>query len=162
MVLYPERLSVREVATEVLETLRPLSLEKGIELGIEGPEASDMVRADRDRLHQVLLNLTHNAVKFTSPGGTVRVRIEERPAREVVITVEDTGVGLPAEDVERIFSMFHQAHPTSTSHGGSGLGLTIAKKLVELQGGRMWVRSQPQQGSVFGFALPAAEPEVER
>jgi signal transduction histidine kinase len=162
MVLYPERLCVREIATEVLETLRPLSVEKGIELGIEGSEASAMVRADRDRLHQVLLNLTHNAVKFTQPGGRVCVRIEEQPAREVVITVEDTGVGIPAEDVERIFTMFHQAHSASTSPGGSGLGLTITKKLVELQGGRMWVRSQPGQGTVFGFALPAAEPEVER
>jgi two-component system, NtrC family, sensor kinase len=162
MVLYPERLCVREIATEVLEMLRPLSVEKGIELGIEGSEASAMVRADRDRLHQVLLNLTHNAVKFTQPGGRVCVRIEEQPAREVVITVEDTGVGIPAEDVERIFTMFHQAHSASTSPGGSGLGLTITKKLVELQGGRMWVRSQPGQGTVFGFALPAAEPEVER
>ena len=96
MVLYPERLSVREVATEVLETLRPLSAREGHRtLGIAGPEASDMVRADRDRLHQVLLNLTHNAVKFTAPGGTVRVRIEARPAREVVITVADTGEALP-------------------------------------------------------------------
>ena len=121
-----------------------------------------MVRADRDRLHQVLLNLTHNAVKFTAPGGTVRVRIEARPAPEVVITVADTGIGIAAEDVERIFAMFHQAYAASPPPGGSGLGLTIAKKLVELQGGRMWVRSQPGQGTVFGFALPAAEPEVER
>ena len=134
MVLYPERLSVCEIATEVLETLRPLAVEQDIELGIAGAEAGDLVRADRDRLYQVLLNLTHNAVKFTPPGGTVRVRIEARPAQEVAITVEDTGVGIPAEDAERIFAMFHQAHSASTSPGGSGLGLTIAKKLVELQG----------------------------
>jgi signal transduction histidine kinase len=162
MMLYLERLRVREIVAEVLEMLRPLAVEKGIELGIEGAEAGDMVRADRDRLHQVLLNLTHNAIKFTPPGGAVRVRVEARPAREVAITVEDTGVGIPAEDAERIFAMFHQAHSASTSPGGSGLGLTIAKKLVELQGGRMWLKSHPGQGSVFGFALPAAEPEVEK
>jgi signal transduction histidine kinase len=153
---------VREVAAEVIETLRPLAMEKGVDLGIAGSETDDLVRADRDRLYQVLLNLTHNAVKFTPSGGVVRVRLEERPAREVVVMVQDTGVGIPAEDVERIFAMFHQAHPASTSPGGSGLGLTIAKKLVELQGGRMWVTSQPGQGSVFGFALPAAEVEARR
>jgi signal transduction histidine kinase len=162
MVFYRERLCVREIAAEVLEMLRPLAVEKDIELSIEESTTGDMVLADRDRLHQVLLNLTHNAIKFTPPGGTVRVRVEERPAREVAITVEDTGVGIAAEDAERIFTMFHQAYSTSTSPGGSGLGLTITKKLVELQGGRMWVQSHPGQGSVFGFALPAAAPEMER
>jgi signal transduction histidine kinase len=157
MVLYPERLSVCEIATEVLETLRPLAVEKGIELNLTGAEAGDLVRADRDRLYQVLLNLTHNAVKFTPPGGIVRVRVEAQPAGEVRTMVQDTGEGIPAEDMERIFTMFHQAYPASTSPGGSGLGLTIAKKLVELQGGRIWVTSEPGQGSLFGFTLPAAE-----
>jgi signal transduction histidine kinase len=157
MVLYLERLSVCELATEVLETLRPLAVDKGVELTIAGAEAGDLVRADRDRLYQVLLNLAHNAVKFTPPGGIVRVRVEAQPAGEVLTMVQDTGEGIPAEDMERIFTMFHQAHPASTSPGGSGLGLTIAKKLVELQGGRMWVTSEPGQGSIFGFALPAAE-----
>jgi signal transduction histidine kinase len=160
MVFYRERLCVREIAAEVLEMLRPLAVEKDIELSIEESTTGDMVLADRDRLHQVLLNLTHNAIKFTPPGGTVRVRVEEMPAREVAITVEDTGVGIAAEDAERIFTMFHQAHSTSASPGGSGLGLTISKKLVELQGGRMWVRSALGQGSIFGFALPAVEPEA--
>jgi two-component system sensor histidine kinase BarA len=162
MVFYLERLCAREIAAEVLEMLQPLAVEKGIELSLEGSTTGAMVRADRDRLHQVLLNLTHNAIKFTPPGGAVCVRVEEQPAQEVAITVEDTGVGIPAEDAERIFAMFHQAHAASTSAGGTGLGLTITKKLVELQGGRMWVKSQPGQGSVFGFALPAAAPEMER
>ena len=162
MTLYLERLSVREVAADVLETLRPLTVEKGITLDIAASESGDTVRADRDRLHQVLLNLTHNAIKFTASGGRVRVQVEEQSAREVVVTVEDTGVGIPAEDIERIFTIFHQAHPDVVSTGGSGLGLAIAKKLVELQGGRMWVRSQPGQGSVFSFALPAAAREAER
>ena len=157
MVLYPERLSVCEIAAEVLETLRPLAVEKGVELNIAEAEAGDLVRADRDRLYQVLLNLAHNAVKFTPPGGRVCVRVEAQPAGEVCTMVQDTGEGIPAEDLERIFTMFHQARPASTSPGGSGLGLTIAKKLVELQGGRMWVTSEPGQGSIFGFALPAAE-----
>jgi signal transduction histidine kinase len=151
---------VREVAAEVLETLRPLALEKGIDLGMDGTEADGLIRADRDRLYQVLLNLTHNAVKFTPPGGAVRVRVDMQPNGEILTMVQDTGEGIPPEQVERIFGMFHQVHSSPASTEGSGLGLAIAKKLVELHGGRMWVRSQLGQGSAFGFTLPAVASEV--
>jgi signal transduction histidine kinase len=160
LALYSERLCVREVAAEVLETLRPLAVEKGIDLGMDGPEAEEIVRADRDRLYQVLLNLTHNAVKFTPTGGAVRVRVQGGPNGEIVTVVQDTGEGIPPEQVERIFETFHQVHASPASTGGSGLGLAIAKKLVELHGGRLWVVSQPGQGSAFGFTLPAAASEA--
>jgi signal transduction histidine kinase len=160
LALSPERLCVREVAAEVLETLRPLAVEKGVDLEMDGPEADGLVRADRDRLYQVLLNLTHNAVKFTPPGGAVRVQVDMQPNGEILTMVQDTGEGIPPEQVERIFEMFHQVHSSPASTEGSGLGLAIAKKLVEFHGGRMWVRSQLGQGSAFGFTLPAAASEV--
>ena len=158
--LHPVRLSVPEVATEVIEMLRPLAVEKGIDLGMGVPEADGVVQADRDKLCQVLLNLTHNAVKFTPPGGEVRVRVAVQPDGEVLTVVQDTGEGIPPEELERIFDKFRQVSPSPIHTKGSGLGLTIAKKLVELHGGQMWVRSQLGKGSEFGFTLPAAEPEA--
>jgi signal transduction histidine kinase len=158
--LHPVKLSVPEVATEVIEMLRPLALERGIDLGVSAPKADGFVRADRDKLYQVLLNLTHNAVKFTPPEGEVRVRVEVQPDGEVLTVVQDTGEGVPPEELERIFDKFRQVSPSPAHTRGSGLGLTIAKKLVELHGGKMWVSSQLGKGSAFGFTLPAAEPEA--
>jgi signal transduction histidine kinase len=158
--LHPVRLSVPEVATEVIEMLRPLAVEKGIDLGVSAPQTDGVVRADRDRLYQVLLNLTHNAVKFTPPGGEVRVQVAVQPEGEVLTVVQDTGEGILPEELERVFDKFHQVSPSPAHMRGSGLGLTITKMLVELQGGRVWVRSQLGRGSEFGFTLPAAEPEA--
>src|SRR5439155_26597746 len=98
--------------------------------------------------------------KFTLPGGEVRVRVEVQPDGEVLTVVQDTGEGIPPEELERIFDKFHQVSIFPEHPRGSGLGLTIAKRLVELYGGKMWVRSQLGKGSEFGFTLPAAEPEV--
>jgi len=152
--------AMAEVATEVLETLRPLAVDKGVALGLDIPERGGLVRADRDHLAQVLLNLLHNAVKFTPIGGKVRVRIEARPPGEVLTVVQDTGEGIPAEELARIFDQFYQVNPASAPTRGSGLGLTIAKKLVELYGGHLWVTSQLGQGSTFGFTLPAVGMEA--
>jgi signal transduction histidine kinase len=159
--IHPVKLSLMEVITEVLETLRPLAIEKGVDLGMAEPETARVVRADRDKVEQVLMNLIHNAIKFTPPGGAVRVRVVVQPEGEVMTVVQDTGEGIPPEELSRIFDKFHQASTAPGQPRGSGLGLTIAKKLVELQEGTMWVKSELGQGSEFGFTLPAVELEVD-
>jgi signal transduction histidine kinase len=158
--VHPVPLAIAEVAAEILETLQPLAIEKGVDLSLEAPEMGGLVRADRDHLAQILLNLLHNAVKFTPPGGEVRVRVEVRSPGEVLTIVQDTGEGIPAEELAQIFEQFHQASSSSAPTRGSGLGLTIAKKLVEFHGGQVWVRSELGQGSVFGFTLPAVGSEM--
>src|SRR5262249_32110128 len=144
---------------EVIDALRPLASEKGIDLGLSVPETDGVVRADRDKLYQILLNLAHNAVKFTPPGGSVRVHVEAQQAGGVVTMVQDTGEGIPPEELERIFDQFHQVSQSAEQPQGTGLGLTIAKKLVELHGGTIWVRSTLGTGSAFYFTLPRATSE---
>jgi signal transduction histidine kinase len=153
----PVKLAMAAVATEVIDALQPLAAEKGVDLSTDMSETDGFVRADRDKVYQVLLNLTHNAVKFTPPGGRVRVRVEGQPHGEVLTVVQDTGEGIPSEELARIFDKFHQVSESPTPTKGSGLGLAIAKKLIELHGGEIWVRSELGKGSAFGFTLPAAE-----
>jgi len=155
--LHLVRLAMVEVATEVTEALRPLAAEKGVDLHADVSATAGVVRADRDKVHQILLNLTHNAVKFTPPGGSVRVRVEGQPRGDILTVVQDTGEGIPPEAVERIFDKFYQVSESAAHPKGSGVGLAIAKKLIELHGGTIWVRSELGQGSAFGFTLPAAE-----
>jgi signal transduction histidine kinase len=111
------------------------------------------VNADRDRLHQVLSNLVGNALKFTPVGGTVLLEADAGPG-EVRCFVRDTGPGLSAEEIERIFDPFWQAEKTARL--GFGLGLKIAKCIVEAHGGQLSVESAPGKGSTFTFTLPAA------
>jgi two-component system, OmpR family, sensor kinase len=85
------------------------------------------------------------------------VRVEGQPHGEVLTVVQDTGEGIPSEELARIFDKFHQVSESPTPTKGSGLGLAIAKKLIELHGGEIWVRSELGKGSAFGFTLPAAE-----
>ena len=124
------------------------------------PEVAHQVVGDPLRLRQVLVNLLVNAVKFTERGEII-VRVDPAPGRDQVrFTVSDTGVGIAADQRERIFRPFEQGDPTvAQRYGGSGLGLSIARRLVELMGGRIWVESEPGRGSTFGFeiALPAVE-----
>ncbi|MBK9258456.1 MAG: GAF domain-containing protein [Polyangiaceae bacterium] len=111
------------------------------------------VFGDRDRLLQVLANLLGNAVKFTPPGGRIRVRAERRDS-EILFWVADTGQGMTPEHLARIFDCFWQARPTGRR--GAGLGLSIAKGIVEAHGGRIWAESTPGQGSIFYFTVPIA------
>ena len=109
--------------------------------------------ADEIKLKQVVVNLLTNAVKFT-PDGRARVRSRRAVAGdEVVVTVRDTGVGIAVEDQARIFEAF-QRGDRRVSVEGTGLGLTLSKRFVELHGGRMWVESALGEGSMFGFAIP--------
>jgi signal transduction histidine kinase/CheY-like chemotaxis protein len=128
----------------------------GIDLRVEvGPEI-DQVYADELRLKQVVLNLITNAVKFTDDGGSVVVRAQ-RVGTEVQITVTDTGHGVPAEDRERIFESFQQGGRGASREEGTGLGLTLSRRIVELLGGRMWLDSEVGVGSTFGFSLRSRE-----
>jgi len=105
----------------------------------------------------VIVNLLSNAVKFTPDGGRVEVRARTEGS-EVLVTVADTGTGVAAEDRERIFESFQQGGRRASTTEGTGLGLTLSKRIVELHGGRIWVDSQMGVGSTFGFAIPAGVP----
>ena len=126
----------------------------GLDLAVNLPSGLPPVLADEERAQMVVTNLVHNALKFTPPGG--RVAISAAAAEdEVVISVQDTGVGIPAEDLPRIFERFYKAD-RARSGGGTGLGLAIAKHVVQGHGGRIWAESVEGLGSTFYFTLPAA------
>jgi PAS domain S-box-containing protein len=150
-----ENFSVREALPEVLSTVSPLATKRKIQ--IESEVARDVVVfADRVRFKQILYNLLSNAVKFTPEGGKARIE-SWRDAGMVCISVSDTGVGIPPEEQERIFEEFRQVgESTRGVREGTGLGLAIVKRLVEGQGGKIWVESVPGLGSRFSFTLPAA------
>jgi signal transduction histidine kinase/ActR/RegA family two-component response regulator len=138
--------------------LRERAALHGITMEVEVGDGVDEVYADELRLKQVLLNLITNAVKFTGDGGTVVVRAV-REGAEIRITVTDTGVGVPEADRERIFESFQQGGRGSSREEGTGLGLTLSRRIVELLGGHMWLESEVGRGSTFGFAFPTGDRE---
>lgn len=144
---------VEDVVKKVTDIVRPLSERKGLHIRLESSGELPWVLADQVRLRQALLNLLTNAIRFTDRGGiTIRTAIEEGC---LVVSVQDTGRGIPAEDLPRIFQEFQMVHRTETrEERGTGLGLTIAKHLVELHNGRIWVESQPGVGTTFYFTVP--------
>ncbi len=151
-----ERLSVNPCVflERAVERMALQAERAGLSLRMECAADLPEVKADPERIQQVLVNLLHNAVKFTRPGGEIVVSAEPRE-REVVIGVRDTGVGIAPEDLPRIFERFYKAD-RSRSGGGTGLGLSIARHLVEAHGGRIWAESEPEKGSRFYFTLPVA------
>jgi signal transduction histidine kinase/CheY-like chemotaxis protein len=158
MVLNRSEFAVRESLEYCLSMVRERALKQRILLSLDvGPEVG-LLDADRLRFRQVVLNLLSNAVKFTPDGGRVDVRAFIR-GQDLVLLVADTGVGVPAEDRERIFDSFQQGTPHSEQTEGTGLGLTLSKRILELHGGRIWVESEAGQGSTFGFALPTGSGE---
>jgi signal transduction histidine kinase/CheY-like chemotaxis protein len=145
--------AVRESLEYCLSMVRERALKQRILLGLDVAPEVGLLNADRLRFRQVVLNLLSNAVKFTPEGGQVDVRAFIRDY-DLVVLVADTGVGVPAEDRERIFDSFQQGTRLSGQAEGTGLGLTLTKRILELHGGRIWVDSEAGKGSTFGFALP--------
>jgi two-component system phosphate regulon sensor histidine kinase PhoR len=130
----------------------------GISLRVECAENLPKVNIDSQRLEQVLVNLIHNAVKFTKPGGEVilgaeMVHMGEAGIGEVRFAISDTGIGIPADDVPRIFERFYRVDKSRTG-GGTGLGLSITKHIVETHKGRVWAESIEGRGSTFYFTIP--------
>ena len=129
------------------------AVDKGLKLHIDTADAPQSLRGDRIRLRQALVNYLSNAVKFTEQGEiTLRCRVIEESETDCLLQfeVEDSGIGVPPEDVERLFQSFEQADNSPTrKHGGTGLGLAIAKRIAEMMGGTAGVRSVLGQGSTF-------------
>jgi len=164
--------SLPRLVAEVVEELAPVAAEGGVETRVRIPAGLPQVRADREIVQRVVWNLLDNALKYTPQGGLIEVvakelvlpgkedppdRPQELPAgRWIVVSVSDTGPGIPPEDQERIFDKFAQARLGRGRRRGTGLGLTFCRLAVESHGGRIWVKSQLGQGSTFSFLLPVA------
>lgn len=153
--LTPQSLLLLPEITETVSALRPYATERRVAVAIDTSWNEISVSADPLRVRQILYNLLSNGIKFTPAGGSVKVSIsKEEPF--VRVTVTDTGVGIPEEECSRIFDKFYQTGYTAVgTRQGTGLGLTICKQLVELQGGTIWVESEPGRGSRFHFTLPS-------
>ena len=154
---YADRLG--RVVTPVVERLKVLAESKRQTIEVELPPALPEVAVDRRRISQVLANLVGNAIKFTPEGGTIRLSARQN-GDGVAVSVTDTGLGIPPEHLSRIFDRFWQA--PRTRHLGSGLGLSIAKGIVEAHGGTIWADSELGKGSTFSFTLPLADVAVQR
>ena len=156
MALEYSSIDLRSVLDDAAAMLRERAATQGVELSIDVADDIDVVHSDVLRLKQIVLNLMTNAVKFTGAGGSVVVRARRRGA-DVDITVTDSGIGVPEADHQRIFESFQQGGRGSSREEGTGLGLTLSKRLVELLGGRMWLDSKVGVGSTFGFSIPGRE-----
>lgn len=152
--IHPEILSLSAAMSVVKSVVEPLATKKDIGLTIELDEEVDTITADPARLKQILYNLLSNAIKFTPTGGKVSITAKASNG-DVEISVTDTGIGIGEKDQQRIFSEFLQVEGSyARKYEGTGLGLALTRKLVELHGGRIWVESSPGKGSCFTFSIP--------
>ncbi|MCR4338998.1 MAG: PAS domain-containing sensor histidine kinase [Gemmatimonadaceae bacterium] len=145
---------LEEIIEAATEFLSPFAKDKSVELRREPSAELPLVKVDASRIHQVISNIAGNAIKFTPPGGSVTISVEREPA-ELVVAVSDTGPGLPREQMDNLADRRWQAKRQTS--GGSGLGLVIAKGIIEAHGGRLWAAARPEGGSVFRFSLPIYE-----
>ncbi len=150
----PQRLDLGNVAAEAILELEKLWLRRGIQIITDIPSDLPKVYADQRRMRQVLLNLLENALKFTKSGGQVSLTMLHRTTRWVEISVSDSGPGIPEEEQQRIFLDRVRLPQTSDTTSGYGVGLSVCRRIVEVHGGRIWVVSQPQEGSCFYFNVP--------
>jgi two-component system phosphate regulon sensor histidine kinase PhoR len=141
------------VVVAAAERLRPQAERLGVGFTVQEPGELSLARIDPERIQQVVINLVHNAVKFTPPGGHITVSVERRED-ELLVSVADNGVGIAPDALPRLFERFYKADKARAG-GGTGLGLAIAKHLVQAHGGRIWAESPGEgRGSTFAFAIP--------
>lgn len=152
--LHLTEVSIAEVASAVSDKLKPLADQGELQIINEVSLDIPTIEADRMRIEQVLTNLVQNAIKFTPPSGSVTLRAQDL-GEEVQLSVSDTGIGIPTNELQRIFDRFYQVDSGPTRHyRGTGLGLTISKHIVEYHRGRIWAESTEGKGSTFFFVLP--------
>jgi len=155
--LQMEEVNLGEVLRQFRGTVKGLASAADLDLKVEPSKRLPAVRADRERLRQILLNLVDNAVKYTPAGGNIELGANARNGH-VTVSVRDTGVGIPQDVGERIFEPFFRVPGTKAQRGqaSSGLGLALTKRLVEAHGGEIWFTSEPERGTTFNVTLPAA------
>src|SRR5665647_2484771 len=155
MELHPETFPVSKAVEEVAAVIKGIAHKRHIALGIEVGEGLDAVTLDQHKFKQVLYNLLSNAVKFTDEGGQVGIHARRMDPHRLEVQVRDTGIGIKAEDINRLFTEFEQLDSgIARRFEGTGLGLALTKKIIEFQGGRIDAQSEPGKGSVFTVVLP--------
>jgi signal transduction histidine kinase len=148
-----EKIETTEILEEIAEDMRPAVEQKKLSLCTDIPQDLSPILGDRHRLSQVLKNLMVNALKFTDEG-YIKIKAEEEE-KHIVISVEDTGIGIGSSDVKKVFSKFYQAYTgDDRKHEGTGLGLFICKEIVAKHNGKIWVDSVVQKGSTFYVQIP--------
>jgi signal transduction histidine kinase len=147
----------QEVAVQVQAKMMAVAHKKGVELTVERPQLEPLfVLGDPDRLEQVLLNLLSNAIRHTPEGGRITVRYQS-VGRDLHVQVQDTGAGIPAEDLPHVFDRFYRVDKSrNRAKGGMGLGLSIVKGIIDRHGGQVWVESEEGKGTTFFFTVPVA------
>ena len=151
-----EDVSLDQIVGRTIAQFGAAAEEKAITIETDLPPDISAIEGDNERLGQVLTNLVSNAVKFGDPGTTIAIRARVL-GPELVVSVQDQGIGIPEGALFRLFERFYQADSSSTrSRGGTGLGLYISKQIVEAHGGRIWVESTAGEGSTFSFAIPVS------
>ncbi len=160
--IYLEKIDFEKLTNEVKSTINSLAKQKSQTFEVNIADDVDTVHVDRRKIKQVMLNLLGNAVKFTPENGRIELRIVKKGS-DYLITVKDDGVGIAQEQHDVIFDEFRQLDGSHTrKYEGSGLGLALAKRFVELHNGKLWVESELGKGSCFQFSLPISQPQVER
>ena len=145
-----------ELITRAVEPFRLQAQSSQIELALEIAPNLPSINVDADRIAQVIRNLLNNALRHTPAGGRITLTCGRDKSQNLLITVSDTGEGIPPDDLPFVFNRFYRADKSrSRASGGSGIGLAIVKQLVAAHGGKVWVESQPSQGTMFGFTLPS-------
>ncbi len=145
---------LHDVATEVLDNLRPQAEEKSLTLELIAPTQLAPIRGDRDKILQILTNLVHNAMKFTPSSGQVSISLTSADEHMMQMCIADTGCGIPSEELPHVFDRFYRSYSGPMEARGAGLGLAITKSLVDLHQGRIWVDSTVGRGSRFYVTLP--------
>lgn len=150
------------IIRDAVEMIKSYAQEKAITVNAQAPILYDQVHIDRDMLSQVVINLLSNAVKYTPAGGSITIHSQVNDADNcITVSIADTGVGIPPEDVEHVFDKFYRVEANNKYAKGTGLGLNLVKQIVEtVHGGRVFVTSTVGKGSTFGFELPLAAENV--
>jgi signal transduction histidine kinase len=148
-----EPVDIKSLLLGTCMQVSPLIQGKGQRLNTELPASLPIIHGDGQRLEQAVLNLLTNATKFTPKGGTITLRAQILDSG-MLIEVQDTGIGIAREEQDRLFKPYSRLDSDRQRHPGLGLGLALAKQVVELHGGKIWVESEPGKGSTFAFSLP--------
>lgn len=153
-----QKIEMARVIEETVSILKPYAEKNQVTINLELPKKIPIIFADEDRIRQVVINLIHNAIKYTKPGGKIDVSIKKRKI-DLIVYVKDYGPGIPTRDQKNVFERFYRVEKKVTSKGGRGLGLAIAKNIIEAHGGNIGVEGKLGQGCTFHFTLPLPDEE---